>query len=438
MLSIVPMRRSEIIRVGSIIGWAAISVLTWGCHQAPWLVLAQKGSLPELKKSVEQGQQRSAFDRARIEDLAVTILNREIRSAVDPEGELLLGQLTDCALVVESPLLKRAQRPDETAGTALFALVAAGRHLTAREWQDASQSGSGARRAAAALDSQAPERWKVRETLLNDADSRVRRAALRSSNLVPTRNHRDTQVAILRRDPDPLCRQLAAKSLGILGGDEATTVLADAWARADTPLRMAIVSGMAQSPTFVIDGQRRLVAVARSEPGVVGVLAAADLAMGSSRAQSFGQARITRSLEFGSSEDRALAIAAANWTLPEQAELLLRLGLKAEPETRVHALKRWLEHPAHRWPAITWLHELSEGDTSSAILAREVLANAGDQTIRLGLRAQLRYAKWESRANAARSLWKLGDLNGVAQALVDDAPEVRVATACSVVAREGS
>ncbi len=435
MLSIVPMRRSETIRVGSLIGWAAVSALAWGCQQAPWLVLAQKGNLPELKKSVEQGQQRNAFDRTQVEDLALTILNREIKSAVDPDGELLIGQLTECAPALESPLVKRAQRPDETAGTALFTLVSAGRHLTAPEWQDASKSPSGARRAAAALDSQTTERWTLREKLLNDADIRVRRAALRSFNLVPTRSHWDTQVAILRRDPDPLCRQLAAKSIGILGGSEASTVLLDAWARADTKLRMAIVSGMAQSPTFAIDGQQRLVAIARSEPGLVGVLAAADLATGSAHAQSLGQARITRSLEFGSSEDRALAITAASWLLPEQAELLLRLGLLAEPETRVHALRRWLEHPAHRWPALTWLHQLSMGDTTSAILAREVLANANDQTVRLGLRDQLRYAHWESRAHAARQLWKLGDMNGVAQALADDAPEVRVATACSVVAK---
>jgi hypothetical protein len=421
--------------VGAVIGWTMIAVLVSGCQQTPWLTMAKKGSLPELKKAVDQGQQRSAFDRASTEHLAMAILEREIQSATDPDGESLVGQLSDCALALESPLSRRAERSDETAGTALFALVSAGHHLNSREWHVASKSVSGARRAAAALDSRAPERWAVQKALLNDADPRVRQAALRSSHTTPLRSSWDTQIAILRRDPDPLCRQLAARSIGILGGAEASTVLSDAWARADTPLRLAIVSGMAQRPTFTIDGQQRLVAIARGEPGPVGVLAAADLATGASHARSLGQARITRSLEFGSSEDRALAIAASRWDLPEQAEQLLRLGLQADPETRVRALKRWLEHPGHRWPAITWLRQLSEGDTGAAILAREVLANYGDQTVRLGLRAQLHYAKTESRTHAARHLWKLGDMNGVAQALADDAPEVRVATACSVLAK---
>jgi hypothetical protein len=434
VLCIVHMRLSESIRVGSLIGWAALSTLAGGCHQAPWLVVAQKGSLPELKQAVDQGRKQNRFNREAVVDLAEAILEREIQSATDPDGEALLGRLSDCALALETPLSKRARRHDETAGAALFALVEAGWHMPPDEWADASRSESGARRAAAALDTQAPERWAIREKLLNDADVRVRRAALQSSIAAPAREHWDTEIGILRQDPDVGCRQLAAKAIGIWGGDQAVTVLSDAWARAETPLRLGILSAFAQARTFAYGGRQRLVAIARSEPGIVGVLAAADLAQGSSDAQSYGQARITRSLEFGSTEDRALAIATASWSLGDQAQLLLRLGLDTEPETRIAALQRWLEQPAHRWPAITWLRMLAEGDTSSAIHAREVLAQQGDQTAILGLRLQLSYAKWESRGHAARNLWSLGDASGFARALADDAPEVRLSAACLAIA----
>jgi hypothetical protein len=431
------MRLRQTIRVSSLIGWAILSILVWGCRQTPWLAIAERGSLAELKKLVADGRQRSAFDRGRVEDLARGVLGREIQSVTDPDGEALLGRLVPCARAIETPLLKRSRRPDQTAGVALLTLVEAGWQMPLSDWVDASRSENGARRAAAALDTRAPERWAVRQKLLNDADVRVRRAALKSGIASPAAEHWDGQISILRRDPDPLCRQLAAKALGVLGGPEASSVLADAWARADKPLRMAIVSAWAQVRTFAVGGRERLVAVARSEPGVVGVLAAADLASGSSDAKSHGQARITRSLEFGSTEDRALAIAAASWSLHEQAELLLRLGLTAEPETRVYALERWLEQPEHRWPANTWLRELSEGDTSSAILARAVLAKHGDRTVSALLRAQLGYAKWESRADAAKNLWLLGDSSGFVTALADDAPDVRQSAACIALAGAG-
>jgi hypothetical protein len=428
------MRPCQTIRVGSLIGWAILSILVGGCGQTPGLAAAERGSLAELKKLVADGRQRSAFDRGRVEDLARTILEREIQSVTDPDGEALLGLLVPCARAIETPLLKRSRRQDETAGTALLTLVEAGWQMPLADWVDASRSENGARRAAAALDTKASERWVVRQKLLNDADARVRRAALKSSIAAPAADDWDTQVSMLRRDPDPLCRQLAAKAIGVLGGPEASTVLSDAWARAEKPLRMAIVSAWAQSRTFSVGGRERLVAVARSEPGIVGVLAAADLATGSSDAKAHGQARITRSLEFGSTEDRALAISAASWSLHEQAALLLRLGLTAEPETRVYALGRWLEQPEHRWPASTWLRALSEGDTSSALLARAVLAKHGDRTVIAALRAQLGYAKAQSRADAAKNLWNLGDDGGFVSALADDAPDVRQSAACLAVA----
>lgn len=398
------------------------------------MAIAQKGSLPELKQELDRARQHDLLDRRQIQHLAFGILDREIQSAVDPDGELLLERLSNCALALKEPLQRRARRSDHTAAMAQLLLANAGWQWPDAKWGLAAQSSLSERRAAAARDTLHPSRWLARHDFLNDPDQRVRQAALRSCLAAPAPQDWDTQVSILRRDPDPQCRQLAAKVIGLLGGPEASTVLSDVWARADQPLRLAIVSGWAQERTFFEGGREQLVAVARSEAGIVGVLAAADLASGDSSVQLQGRARITRALEFGSVEDRPLAVAAATWSLPEQARLLLRLGLAAEPETRVLALGRWLEQPAHRWPALTWLRQLAEPDTREAIMARELLAKAGDATVLSALRAQLRYAKLESRAHAARNLWRLKDVNGLAQALADDAPEVRVTAACVAIA----
>jgi hypothetical protein len=423
-------RLSRGIHIGAVVSWTVSFSLLAACQHAPWLAVARKGSLVELKKAVTEGRRHEKFDQQAVRDLAQSVLERELKSAADPDGEALLGRLSDCARSVEKPLQRRAARSDHTAGTALLTLVDAGQHLSDREWAEASQSQDGARRAAAALDATDPERWSRRGQLLNDADPRVRRAALKACINAPAPADIDTQNSILRRDPDPTCRQLAAKAIGVIGGPDASTVLGDAWPRAENSVRLAIVSGWAQARTFTAGGRERLIYVARSEPGVVGVLAAADLAKGGSDAKANGQARITRSLEFGSAEDRSLAISAASWSLGEQAKLLLRLGLTAEPEVRISALGRWLEQPAYRWPAITWLREFAESDTSAGIEARALLAANGDRSAIAGLRSQLRYQKQASRIHAARHLWLLGDYGSVAEALADDAPEVRISVSC--------
>jgi hypothetical protein len=387
-----------------------------------------------LHREIDRHRQTDTFSAGEIAELAHEVLEREIRSATDPEGETLLAELADCAAAVATPLAHRAERADETAGIAELVLVESGRSLPAKRWTLAATAERGALRAAAARDTRDESRWSMREQLLNDRDARVRRAALKSCSEAPSPIHRETLVGLLRRDPEPECRQLAAKALGVLGGPGATTSLIDAWARAEEAVRLAIVAALAQQRTFEDGGRQRLAAIARGEAGSVGVVAAVSLAKGQSDARWHGQARITRALEFGSAEDQRIALAAADWTLSEHSRLLVKLGLKAPTETRVWALGRWLEQPAHRWAASTQLLELASGTDTTAIAARSVLAQYGERAVRPSLNAQLGYARAESRLQAARDLWLLRDLNGVARALGDDAPSVRVGAACLALA----
>lgn len=412
---------------------ALVLVLVTGCS-ASWVNVAEKASLPELKRAIRKRQRAGTIDKNDVRGLARALLNREIHSAVDPDGETLFASLSGCSHEIDGQLRTRADRADHTAGAALFALVHGNESLSDQQWNEAATSASPLRRAAAAWTSEAPQRWLIRESLLSDADHRVRQAALEACIQAPAQLHFSTLINIMRRDPTAECRGAAAKAIGVLGGAAAETALSDTFEHADRELRLAIVSAWARARTFAVGGKARLIQVARGEPGIVGVMAAADLARGDSDAREVGLDRISRSLEFGSEQERHLAIAAATWSRQDQAQQLIRLGLTAnDPETRALALGRWLEQPQYQWPGRTWLRSLAEADESSGIEARSILAAGGDHWVIGPLRSQLRYAAWQSRARAARDLWRLDDASGFAIALADDAPEVRVAAACTAL-----
>lgn len=418
---------------------AALTLLSSACAKDPWVQPAQQGNLVELTKTVNAARAQSSFNAAKLRRLAQDVAERELAAASDPAnlvpGEAIaLDELSPCACALNSALKQRAARGDDTAGAARLSLVTAGSTLEASAWQQLAASPFGWERAAAARDSDPSRRWRSRDQALQDPDARVRQAALLSVLQAPAQEHRDALVGLLRRAPDPLSRQRAAKALGILGGDESYRALTDAWPHADVELRLAIINAFAQRMTFDAGGADQLIALAQSAPGIVGVAAAVSLAKGQTDARNHGTARITRTLESGSSEEQRLALTAAEWSLPEQAKQLVRLGLRGDELVRVAALERWLERPDHQWTAITYLRELSVPATSAAILARSVLAERKDWSIAPQLREQQRYASLAVRAQAARDLLRLGDYSAVALSLVDDAPQVRLKTACWVLA----
>ena len=254
------------------------------------------------------------------------------------------------------------------------------------------------------------------------------------ASTLPAHEHWDTLFTLLRAAPDPKSRTLAAHAIGQLGGDDAFRVLTDVWPRASVELRLAIVNALAQRATFEAGGKDNLVAIARSEPGIVGVAAAVSLATGHSSVTEIGHSRITRALTSGSVEEQRLALVAATWSKPEQAEQLVRLGLPtSDPVVRATALGRWLERPDHVWAATTLLRELSEPPTPQALLARHLLAQRKDWSVAKALSEQQRYANAEARTLAAEDLLALGDYNAVARTLADDSPAVRLHTACLVL-----
>jgi hypothetical protein len=418
---------------------AAIATLSNACTPAAYEESARTSDLRTLSTAVERQQTSGGFSRSQLRKLAYAIAERELLAASDPRGnreaeDLAVEQLAPCTLSLQSLLERRSRRGDDTAFAARLTLVEAGIPLRDEPWLELTASAFGWARAAAARASSEPTRFQYRTQALTDPDSRVRRAALRSCLEAPASEHWDALVVLLRGDPDPESRGLAARAVGILGGDDAYRILVDVWPRANETLRLAIVNAFAQRATYDAGGKQRLIELARSEPGLVGVAAATSLALGDPGARNIGNTRITRTLTSGNVEEQRLALVAADWSRAEQAEQLVRLGSQdSDPVVKVAALGRWLEHRNYEQRATTLLRELSESLTPQALLARDILAQHKDRSVVKLLIEQQRYGVAETRKLAAMALYHLGDWTHLARSLADDSPAVRLSTACLVL-----
>ncbi|MGC4068214.1 MAG: hypothetical protein QM784_26910 [Polyangiaceae bacterium] len=417
---------------------AAAVLLSSGCHENAVVRVAHHGTLKELSTSIERLRQAGPVAKGTLHEIAVAVVERELAASRDEDLHVAatavpIEQLGPCARTLGRILSRRGTLGDDSAGAAQFSRVDAGTMLSDAEWSNLANSPHGWARAAAALASREPSRFYFRQQSLTDEDARVRRAALLSCIEAPAEEHRSTLVQLLRAAPDAGSRALAARALGVLGGDAAYESLVDAWPGADTDLRLSIVNAMAQKRSFDAGGGERLVAFARSEPGLVGIAAAVSLTKGTAPSREAGVARLTRALNQGSTEELRLAISAAEWRNDEHARALLRWGLRGEPLVQITALSRWLERPEYVFGAQLTLRQLSEGATTSAVLARHVLAEHGDRSIVHALRAQLGYAAADVRSMAAADLHRLEDWSSVSRALADDAPRVRLRTACLVL-----
>jgi hypothetical protein len=421
---------------------AAVAPLSNGCRSAAFEHAARQGTLSDLSKSVNEARNRGNFSYDDLKKLAYAVAEREIRTAVDPKGNGELedpsfSELSPCATALAPLLEQRSKQDDDTGASAQFSLIEAGFPISTKTWHTLQSSRFGWARASAARASLEPERFVYREQALADGDPRVRRAALTSCIEAPAKQHYASIITLLRGDPDTTSRGLAARAVGVLGGDDAFRSLVDVFPRADESLRLAVVNAFAERPTFDAGGRERLIALALSHPGLVGIAAAVSLAKGTSNAVDIGHNRITLALTTGSAEEQRLALSAAIWSRPEQSERLVRLGFpENDPVVRVTALGRWLERTNHSWPATMTLRTLSESDSPEALVARRLLAQNRDWSIAKYLAAQQGYANAEARYLAAESLLLLGDWSGVARTLADDSPALRMKTACLVLSSQ--
>ena len=144
---------------------------------------------------------------------------------------------------------------------------------------------------------------------------------------------------------------------------------------------------------------------------------------------------LLRVLRGGDSPARRLALLEAPWQNSELRAAITKHAEADDAATQLLSSLRLAEHGALDSEGAARLAKLAEAGTpAQAVLARAVLARAGNASARPGLRADLAAPKANQRVLAALALISLDDWPGAAHALGDDSPEVRRAVACHMLA----
>jgi hypothetical protein len=182
-------------------------------------------------------------------------------------------------------------------------------------------------------------------------------------------------------------------------------------------------------------GIERLVNVAELSSGTPAVLAALALARLGQGPPGVATAVLLRAIQGSDTEQKLLALYEAPWSTPELRAAIVAVRASDAGAGRVMASLRLVEHGELDDAGREDLRQLAQ-DAKSLVgaVARAVLAQAGDVSVKAGLRADLAAARSDQRTLAAFALVTLDDWAGAALALGDDSPRVRQAVACQMLA----
>jgi hypothetical protein len=258
----------------------------------------------------------------------------------------------------------------------------------------------------------------------------VRRAALEAAVEAPASLDEPALLEAARLDPDALCRSLAARAVGAIGGEHAVRALVDAWERADEDDRLNLVEALGDRRAFAAGGRAELLRIAESEHGVPAVAARGLLARLDANTSAAMTNLLARDIAGGSTDEQELAIATAPLAGPV-LKSLHDATHDADPTLRIAALERLVELPAERTQALASLRDEAKSDAMGE--ARAALARAGDRSVEPELVKALGSSGWNERQRAALSLISLGDYAHAATLLADDDANVRVAVACRLL-----
>jgi hypothetical protein len=401
-----------------------------GCASSGAVKAALNSDLGTLRQHIQSEQKSGALDRSRAQSIAGAVASREVYSGTGDGAVARIRSLRACTLPVVPALEERAEKQDEGAAEATLVLLAA-RRLSAdglaSRYEDAD---SGAWRAVAARASVAPERFAKRRRYYVDPDQRVRRAALEAAVEAPAGLDEPALLEAARLDPDAMCRSLATRAVGAIGGEHAVRALVDLWERADEDDRLNLVEALGDRRAFKTGGSAELLRIAESEHGVAAVAARGLLLRSDPSTAATMSNLLARDITEGSADEQELA----SETAPLQGPVLKALAdatHDADATVRIAALERLLDVPAERTRAFTELRNEAKTDATGA--ARSALARAGDSSVRPELVKELAAANWQAREDAGLSLISLGDYAQAATLLADDDANVRVAIACRML-----
>jgi HEAT repeat protein len=412
---------------------ALVSLLLAACATSGAVESALHGDLSSLRARLAEEKRRGDLDQSRVTEIARAVAAREIHSGAGRAGARRIHSLRGCAKPLLGELDERADRPDEGGAEATLVLLAAGRLRRAGLVEKYSEADSGAWRAVAARAATTGEFFALRRKYYADPDERVRRAALEAANEAPAALDFDAIHEAARLDPDPMARSLAVRALGRLGGERAARGLMDLWERAEEDVRLAILGAYATKATFVAGGRDALLREAESKRGVAAVAAAGELLRVEPAYRETAVALLVRALGDGDGDERRLAVLVAPVEHPSVLAALRKTG-EADPDVRIAALEKLAGVPAERARAVDELRRLAKSSSASE-QANLALARIGDAGVAPKFRTDLASKNELRREAAGRALLALGDWASAATLLGDGSADVRVATACTILAK---
>lgn len=416
-------------------------MLLTACAAKPPVKTALQGNLSELKRAIQDAARAGQLGRDQVVALAQAVAERELTSADGASGAERVRSLRSCARPLRRAMEHRALATDDVAAELTLILLEAHATEPSALLERYAHSPSGAFRAVAARAAARPEASDLRQSFYADPDARVRRAALATAREVRTPSELAALLEVARQDPDPQSRSLSARAAGAIGGERAVLALKDLWARADDPLRIAIVDAWTERASFMTGGERELALAAESGGGMAAVSASYALSRTGGPEAMGANARLRRAIADGSEDEKRLALQITPLS-PESVSAILQAAREASPELRVVALRRLCALPAERNDAIRALRVItksephSDSDRRAHDAALSALADAGDVSVSATLRKKLSDESAQTRALAARALLGLGEYTNIAKALADDDADLRTELACAILARE--
>jgi HEAT repeat protein len=411
-----------------------VCLLFTACATTGAVDSALKGDLSTLRTRIAEEKMHGELDQGRVVDIAHAVASREIYSGAGPAGALRIHSMRSCARPLLGVLDGRAERLDEGGAEATLVLLASGRLRRAALVETYKDADSAAWRAVAARAATQSIYFTLRRKFFVDPDERVRRAALEAANETPAELDLDLLLEAARLDPDPMARSLAVRSVGTLGGERAARGLRDLWERAEEDVRMSILDAYGAKATFVAGGREALLREAETNHGVSSVAAAGELLRVDSSYRENAIALIVRAIKDGDSDQQRLAIALAPVDNASVVEALKKTTTDADPKLRVVALEKLLGVSAERSRSLAELRKLTKGSAASED-ANQALARARDASVAPKFRTDLASKDELRRQAAGRALVALGDYASAAALLGDGSADVRVATACTILAK---
>ena len=414
--------------------WLIIAVsiaFASACAQNPWVASARTGSLGEVQRYVEVAADRNQFDHSRTVELAEVVAEREIESADDPGAYDRLLALGPCVSEVFWSLKHRSKRNDDGAAAASSVLFEGG--FTEGLRDVTTQKEDGAWRAFAVRLAVVREARKFVYAALRDPDVRVRRAAMRAVQQNPMPTDGKELLNVARLDPDSGLREAALTALGE-NGDMPTLLAAhDYWGDMVESTRLGFVQALNAPRTRTRGGEPLLLRILESNDSLEGAVAASLLFNDATTSRGYARARLLRALRNGSTSERLLALATLPPNDPEARFDIQTLANSNAPYLRTAALELYLKVNVSTELATERLRSIAASKDADAYEAAKILALHGDLNAISRIERQLGVAQSSERLAAARLLLKLKRWAGVARALTDDHPAVRLALACDIV-----